>query len=227
MGVKLDSVVPWGRSYEEYVRMFSLSEEDIRKLILGCGDGPASFNSSLTKLGGRVISCDPIYKFTTQQIKSRIDETYESVIGQMRLNEDGYLWNTIKSVEALGELRMRSMSLFLEDFDAGKEDGRYIAQELPKKLPFKDNQFELALVSHFLLLYSQHLSYEFRLMSINQVMRVAKELRIFPVLTLDGKRSPFLDDLIDDFKGRGFSVELKKVDYEFQIGGNEMLVIRH
>ena len=58
-------------------------------------------------------------------------------------------------------------------------------------------------------------------------MRVAKELRIFPVLTLDGKRSPFLDDLIDDFKGRGFSVELKKVDYEFQIGGNEMLVIRH
>lgn len=44
MGVKLDSVVPWGRSYEEYVRMFSLSEEDIRKLILGCGDGPASFN---------------------------------------------------------------------------------------------------------------------------------------------------------------------------------------
>lgn len=226
MGTRLDSVVPWGRSYEEYVRMFSLSEEDTRKSILGCGDGPASFNSSLTKLGGRVVSLDPIYEFTTQQIKSRIDETYESVIAQMRLNEDGYLWNTIKSVEALGELRMRSMNLFLEDFEEGKAGGRYLAHELPKKLPFEDSQFGLALVSHFLLLYSQHLSYDFHLMSIGEVMRVAKELRIFPVLTLDGRRSPFLDDLIDDLNGEGFSIELVKVNYEFQIGGNEMLVIK-
>ena len=226
MGMKLDSVVPWGRSYEEYVRMFSLSEEDIRKPILGCGDGPASFNSSLTKLGGQVVSCDPIYEFTAQEIKSRIDETYESVIAQMRLNEDGYLWNTIKSVEVLGQLRMRSMDLFLEDYDTGKLDGRYLALELPNELPFRDNQFELALVSHFLLLYSQHLSYDFHLKSINEVMRVAKELRIFPVLTLDGKRSPFLEKLIDHFNGRGFFVEVVKVNYEFQIGGNEMLVIR-
>lgn len=226
MGMKLDSVVPWGRSYEEYARMFSLSEEDIRKPILGCGDGPASFNSSLTKLGGQVVSCDPIYQFTVQEIKSQIDETYESVIAQMRLNKDGYLWNTIKSIEALGELRMRSMNLFLEDYDAGKADGRYLALELPKKLPFRDNQFELALVSHFLLLYSQHLSYDFHLKSINEVMRVAKELRIFPVLTLDGKRSPFLEKLIDCFNGKGFVAELVKVNYEFQIGGNEMLVIR-
>ena len=87
MGMKLDSVVPWGRSYEEHVRMCALSEEDIRRPILGCGDGPASFNSSLTKLGGQVVSCDPIYQFTAQEIKSRIDETYESVIAQMRLNE--------------------------------------------------------------------------------------------------------------------------------------------
>ena len=226
MGMKLDSVVPWGRSYEEYVRMFSLSEEDIRRPILGCGDGPASFNSSLTKLGGQVVSCDPIYQFTAQEIKSRIDETYESVIAQMRLNEQGYLWNTIKSIEALGELRMRSMNLFLEDYDAGKADARYLALEFPKKLPFRDNQFELALASHFLLLYSQHLSYDFHLKSINEVMRVAKELRIFPVLTLDGKRSPFLEKLIDYFNGRVFFAELVKVNYEFQIGGNEMLVIR-
>lgn len=225
--MKLDSVVPWGRSYEEYVRMFSLSEEDTRKPILGCGDGPASFNATLTKLGGRVVSCDPIYEFTARQIKSRIDETYEAVIAQMRLNKEGYLWDTIKSVEELGELRMRSMNLFLEDFDAGKADGRYLPHELPNKLPFGDNQFELALVSHFLFLYSQHLSYEFHLMAINEAMRVAKELRIFPVLTLDGQPSPFLDDLIDDFRGRGFSLELTKVNYEFQIGGNEMLVIKH
>ena len=91
----------------------------------------------------------------------------------------------------------------------------------------KENQFELALASHFLLLYSKQLSYDFHISSIDEVMRVAMEFRIFPVLTLDGKKSPYLDNLIDHYKAKGLSAELKNVDYEFQIGGNEMLVITH
>lgn len=227
MGMELNSIVPWGRSYEEYVQMFSLSEEDISKSILGCGDGPSSFNASLTQLGGKVISFDPIYEFTNQQIKHRIDETYEPVISQMRLNKDGYLWNTIKSVEELGEVRMESMRLFLNDYDAGRAEKRYLNLELPSPLPFKEKQFELALASHFLLLYSKQLSYDFHISSIDEVMRVSMEFRIFPVLTLDGKKSPYLDNLIDHYKAKGLSAELKNVDYEFQIGGNEMLVITH
>jgi hypothetical protein len=42
----LDKVVPWGRSFDEYVRMFDLTPADLGKRILGCGDGPASFGSS-------------------------------------------------------------------------------------------------------------------------------------------------------------------------------------
>ena len=49
----LEKVVPWGRSFAEYIRMFSLTEEDLEKRILGCGDGPASFNAELTKKGGQ------------------------------------------------------------------------------------------------------------------------------------------------------------------------------
>jgi hypothetical protein len=44
----LDRVVPWGRSFDEYVAMFALSSEDLGRRILGCNDGPASFNSGLT-----------------------------------------------------------------------------------------------------------------------------------------------------------------------------------
>ncbi len=227
MGMDLDTVVPWGRSYEEYSKMFSLSEEDIQKSILGCGDGPSSFNSSLTKLGGEVISFDPIYKFTKQQIKHRIDQTYGVVMSQMQSNKDGYLWNTIKSVEELGLVRMEAMNFFLEDYDSGKAEGRYLNLELPNRLPFKDMQFELALASHFLLLYSNHLSYDFHIKSINEVMRVTEELRIFPLLKLDGDCSPYLDDLVNHYKAKGLSVRLEKVDYEFQRGGNEMLVIKH
>jgi hypothetical protein len=74
--VKLSEVVPWGRSLSEYKEMFSLTSDDLRKKILGCGDGPACFNAELTANGGNVISIDPIYEFSAVQIQSRIEEVY-------------------------------------------------------------------------------------------------------------------------------------------------------
>ena len=43
MYLKLDHVVPFGRSFDEYQKMFDLTEYDLSKRILGVGDGPASF----------------------------------------------------------------------------------------------------------------------------------------------------------------------------------------
>jgi hypothetical protein len=48
MAFRYENVVPWGRSYEEYLRMFGLGPDDLKGRILGCADGPASFNSELT-----------------------------------------------------------------------------------------------------------------------------------------------------------------------------------
>ena len=70
--MELTHVVPWGRSFSEYQSMFSLSVDDLGSRILGCGDGPASFNAELTKAGGDIVSIDPIYQLSRQQIHSRI-----------------------------------------------------------------------------------------------------------------------------------------------------------
>lgn len=56
----LDQVEPWGRSFDEYVRMFALTSEDFARPMLGCGDGPGGFNAEATRRGGRVVSCDPL-----------------------------------------------------------------------------------------------------------------------------------------------------------------------
>ena len=64
MAFRYENVVPWGRSYEEYLRMFDLRPDDLKGRILGCADGPASFNSELTRRGGRVISADPLYELS-------------------------------------------------------------------------------------------------------------------------------------------------------------------
>lgn len=204
--------------------MFELSEADLRLRILGCGDGPSEFNARLTESGGNIVSVDPIYEFAAPQILDRISETYHTVMDQMRDNQADYVWSAVTSVEELGRIRMSAMYAFLRDFEAGKRKGRYIAGELPS-LAFDSGQFDIALSSHFLFLYSAHLSVEFHVQALDEMLRVANEARIFPLLTLDGKRSPHLNVVIDHLDKQGFDVSVRHVPYEFQRGGNEMLRI--
>ncbi len=226
MGMSLDKIVPWGRSYDEYVTMFDLTKNDLQLRILGCADGPASFNAILTKRNGLIVSVDPIYRFDAAQIRDRIAETYPLVMSQVIENQSDYAWEAIPSVEELGRIRMSAMDDFLKDYEAGRKDGRYVTAELPT-LPFEDGAFDLALSSHFLFLYSAHLSAAFHLQSLQEMLRIANEIRVFPIVTLDGKLSHHLPSILKTLRLAGFIVEIKQVSYEFQRGGNEMLVIKH
>ena len=38
----LEQVVPWGRSFDEYCRMFALGDDHLALRILGCGEVPVS-----------------------------------------------------------------------------------------------------------------------------------------------------------------------------------------
>lgn len=225
MGFTLDQVVPWGRSYDEYVRMFDLSEVGPGRRILGCGDGPAAFNAELSRRGGSVVSVDPIYGFSAAQIRSRVAETYDLVMAQLRMNQGDYIWDSVPNPERLGALRMAAMDEFLADFDAGRDAGRYLAGALPS-LPFDRGAFDLALSSHVLFLYSEALSEDFHLAALDELLRVARDVRVFPLLTLDGVRSPHLPAVADQCAARGLAMEIRRVPYEFQRGGDEMLVIR-
>ncbi|MGA7827989.1 MAG: hypothetical protein WCA04_10030 [Geobacteraceae bacterium] len=115
MSFALNQVVPWGRTYDEYVKMFALSKADLAKRILDCSGGPASFNYELTKRGGQVISADPIYHFSSDEIRSRISETYEEIMDQTRKNRNEFVWEHISSIEELGRVRMGAMNEFLCD----------------------------------------------------------------------------------------------------------------
>lgn len=224
MAFSLDKVVPWGRSYAEYLAMFNLSEADLQQRILGCGDGPAAFNAELTRRGGTIVSFDPIYIFDSIQLKSRIAETYALVMTQLRNNQADFVWQSISSVDELGQLRLAAMDEFLSDYVAGNNAGRYIAGELPH-LPFANQQFDLALSSHFLFLYSQQLSLDFHQQAVQEMLRVAREVRIFPILTLTNQISPHLNAVCNRLKQQGYLTVLKQVVYEFQRGANQMLVI--
>ena len=221
----LDQVVPWGRSFDEYCRMFDLTDDELQLRIVGCGDGPASFNAHATRRGARVVSCDPIYRLEIAQIRDRIAATYDTILDQTRRNAGEFVWNSIQPVEALGQIRMAAMEEFLDDYGPGRIEGRYVDAELPT-LPFADASFDLALCSHFLFLYTGQLGEPFHRSAIREMARVAAEVRIFPLLALGGAPSPYVDTTIGELRDAGYDVSIEDVPYEFQRGGNRMMRVR-
>ena len=224
--MNLENVVPWGRNLEEYKNMFLLSDEDLHSSILGCGDGPSSFNFELSAQNLNVTSIDPIYQFTKDEIQQRINETSSVVSKQLAENKNDFVWKNIKSVDELIDIRLTAMSNFIKDYENGKNEKRYIHNKLPK-LSFDNNSFNLVLSSHFLFLYSEHFDLQFHIDSILEMCRVSKkEVRIFPLLDLKNQKSEYLDSILDVLTNRGFETKIIKTNYEFQKGANEMLSIK-
>ncbi|MHB1287397.1 MAG: hypothetical protein ACYCYP_12760, partial [Leptospirales bacterium] len=137
-------------------------------------------------------------------------------------NAREFVWTSIASVEELGKTRQEAMNAFLEDYPRGLLEGRYREAELPV-LPFGPREFGLALCSHFLFLYSAHLTEEFHLQSIRELCRIAGEVRVFPILELGAVPSRHLDPVIDRLSREGYRIALEEVPYEFQRGGNQMM----
>lgn len=224
MAYLLENVVPWGRNFNEYKKMFQLTDEDLSKKIIGFGDGPASFNCEAEKLGYKVISLDPIYQFSGKNIEKRIIEIKDVVIEQTKNNANNYVWTEIKNLDELERVRMAAMKTFLDDYEKGKSENRYIYHELPQKAPFNDQVFDIGLSSHFLLMYTA-LGYDFHIESMNEMLRICKEIRIFPIVDLDSKESELTKKVIEYFE-TNYSVKVISTSYEFQKGGNLMLSIK-
>lgn len=223
MPFTLEQVVPWGRTFDEYTAMFTLTADDLRGKILGCGDGPASFNTTAAQQGIRVFSCDPIYQFSAQAIDSRVQATYDRIMHELRENSGQFVWTRFATPEDVGRERLGAMRAFVTDF--ARSPGRYHAALLPD-LPYAADSFDLALCSHLLFLYSGQLSLALHLQSVRELCRVAREVRIFPLLALDARPSPHLEPVTAALRESGFTVDIVPVDYEFQRGGNQMLRIR-
>jgi hypothetical protein len=224
MPITYSEVKPWGRSFREYVSMFTLTDADLQQRILGCGDGPASFNAEASAQGYRVTSVDPIYTLSAAQIEQRIDETWQEILEQMRPNMDSFVWTHFKSLDDVRNTRLNAMRQFLMDLERGKREGRYIEASLPE-LPFEDSSFDLALCSNFLFLYSDHFSTEFHVAAVQEMCRVAREVRIFPLYDLNNRESIHVQPVIDALHTQGWTAKRVRVDYEFLRGANHILRI--
>ncbi len=225
MAVSLDQVVPWGRSRREYELMFGLTATDLGAGVLDCGGGPSSFTAELSAAGVRAVSVDPIYTYSGAEIRSRFEAIVEPMLSQVRATPADWTWTYHRDPDDLLANRRAALNRFLADYEDGLRQGRYVVGELPA-LPFPSGAFDLAVCSHLLFLYSGLLSEEFHLRSVLELCRVAREVRLFPLLTLGGEPSPHLDAVCAGLHAAGRNTQVVQVDYEVQRGGNRMLSVR-
>jgi hypothetical protein len=92
------------------------------------------------------------------------------------------------------------------------------------RLPFRRGRFDLVLSSHFLFTYADRLDLEFHRAALRELHRVARrEVRVFPLLEQGGRPVPAL--LAELLGTLDIPHRFQRVGYEFQRGGNEMLVL--
>lgn len=224
-GLELERVVFIGRTFEEYLDMFSLTPDELKgKRILDCPAGACSFTAVGNKKGLDATACDIAYYHQGEDLKNKGLRDIEHAMANMEKAKGNYKWDYFKDIEDLKTHRLNALHDWANDMRENNE--RYIPVTLPE-LPFKDKEFDIILSAHFLFTYADRLSYEFHIQTLHELLRVAKEeVRIFPLVDLEGKRYEHLDKVLDDLDEKGFYVEEAKASYEFQANANSMLIIK-
>ena len=229
MGRQLDlnRMVLIGKTFREYHRMFSLRDfqDPEEEKILDAGSGVSSFSAEANASGWNVTASDEIYSMSADTIVEKCAKDLEEVMKKLEAVKDLYNWDYFKNIPELKENRALAYKAFVADY-AKEGNKRYIFAQFPKT-EFKDKQFTLSLVSHFLFLYEKQIPYDTHAEIIQELIRLTSgEIRIFPITNFEGRRSVYLEYLFEDDRFKGMKFEIKKTGYEFLKGANEILIIR-
>lgn len=222
MTIAYHDILLWGHSFDAYKNMFNLTKDDLESTILDCCGGPSSFNAELTARGGHVTSTDPLFSLTNKKLQSRIEAVFTEMLLLLEEHKDRFNWKDVQSPEALAEQRRKNIKIFLQDFQEGIKEGRYLP-DVPPDLPFQHYQFDLALCSHFLFANNAEKASDYHLDVITKLTDVAKEVRIFPLLDSTGEIPAVVGPVSQGLYELGYGVEIKAVPYQFQKKGNAML----
>lgn len=213
----------WGYQRDEYIEMFDLTlDKPTSFLEYHCG--PSAFNQALTKHSGSVVSCDPLFELTEDVLKNYVEPEFQTASQQLAKHPHLDLSHYGGQLQTLIKTRKKGLELFFEDYEKGKTQARY--QTLSQgKLPFEDFSFDIALSAYYLFVESEQENLDFYLTTLKELARVAKEVRLFPLVDAQDKLSPMLGPVLLGLQQEKYGVEVKEVPYRLQTNGNAMLRI--
>ncbi|AUV80691.1 hypothetical protein C2R22_02655 [Salinigranum rubrum] len=213
-----------GRTLPEYRRMLNLDPKSLRgQTVLDCPSGTCSFVAEACARGVDVTGVDRLYDRTPASLARTAARDIARTSAAFAGVEDRFVWEFYDDVSDLRTYREAAASAFLHDYAHHGE--RYVEASLPH-LPFADDAFDVVLSAHFLFLYDDRLSTTFHVDSVRELLRVGRELRVFPLHNLDGSRSSVVETVAETFRDEGRSVTIEPTSFEFQRGANELLRLR-
>lgn len=167
---------------------------------------------------------DPAYRLADPDVGDRAALGARGAQRMVDTHDDRFTYAWYGTPERRTRLRGGAFDAFADH--RRRHPGRYLAAALPR-LPFADQAFDLALCSHLLFTWATVLDEQWHKDSLVELCRVAKEVRVFPlVLQATGEPVAFLDRLRAELHDTRVDSQVIRVRYEFQVGGNQMLRLR-
>jgi hypothetical protein len=233
--LELPSVSFFGRTLAEYSRFFAFDPQNLRgRDVLDVAAGPASFVAEAHARRINAVGVDPLYGAAPAELAGHVQLDYPKMFAQIRAKARLFKLKApsagsgqaFPSLAAAEEERRSAAERFLADYATHFAHGRYVSGALPR-LPFFDGTFDIVLCAHLLFVYAQRFDFDWHLAACRELVRVsAGEVRIHPLVGLDGKPYPGLPKLRRELKAAGITSEVIAVDYEFFTGTSSTLVLR-
>lgn len=215
-------LVLWGHSVDEYREMFDLSQEDMNSRILEYGCGPNAVNAQQFHEAHEAVSCDPLFVLDKDTLYAKSVMIFAQMVDEIRNEQEQFDFSQSGGLEQLIAHRQEGMKKFFADYEQGKADGRYYGAA-DYHLPYPDFSFDFALSSHYLFADLDEQTVEFHINVIRELARIAKEVRIFPLIDREGKTSEFLGPVLLQLQREGYGVEVREVEYHLHKAENAML----
>ena len=212
----------WGQHVSDYCDMFGLSQKELGINVLEYGCGPTAVNVELCTIAQSVLSCDPLFQLDYSAMEDELSRYIETLKIQLGFDATSFDFSHYGGIDAWIEDRLRGLNEFLHDYELGKKENRY--QPLPETLStLPDFSFDLALCSHHLFASHSRQDIDFQVSVITELARVAKEVRIFPLVDQKGVLSPLLGPVLLKLQQENFGVEVREVVNHLQPDNKAML----
>lgn len=216
--------VLWGHHLGEYMDMFGLSPGLNKLKILEFACGPTAINQELTAKDSDIISCDPWFIGDLELMRSRFLKSFQEQLKRIEQYPQRFDFDKYGGMDFFIAKRERGMQTFFNDFEDGFSCGRYRSLE-HETLPFESARFDLALCSNYFFADLPEQDLEFHIHWIQELTRVAGEVRFYPLTDQDGQISHVLGQLLVVLQQNHFQVAIENVPFRLVPASKAMLKI--
>lgn len=212
----------WSHNLKDYEVLFALTEVDKKSKILDCAAGAGCFTAQLREQGGQVIACDPLYREPLGVIEKRVEAMRRGLLERIGLQMEKEPVDPSFLLWELEKEQKKNAAIFLKDYEHGIQREYYQPYGL-LDLPFKYHEFDLALCANFLFDGGCLTSSMAHLEAVKALLRVAKEVRIFPLVDEKGEFSKDLGEVMSVLQKENCGMEICETHYTVQKKPNALL----